>query len=96
MFINIYCDESCHLPNDNNPLMSLGAIQYPEKKVRNLSKEITELKNNYNCRGELKWTKVSQKNIAFYLRLIDLFFEKKDLFYRALIVNNKCILDHNL
>ena len=30
--INIYCDESCHLQNDGEPLMALGAVYCPSAK----------------------------------------------------------------
>ncbi len=30
--INIYCDESCHLENDNQKVMVLGAVWCPFEK----------------------------------------------------------------
>jgi hypothetical protein len=92
--INIYCDESCHIPNDHSGLMTLGAISAPQSLVRALSKQIRSVKRDYNCNGELKWTKVSQKNLAFYLALVDLFFDTSQLGFRALVVRNKEQLDH--
>jgi len=92
--INIYCDESCHLQNDHISIMTLGAIHYPQEKIKTLSKEINRLKDVYNCRGELKWTKVSPKNSVFYHALIDLFVATPDLHFRSLIVHNKENLDH--
>ena len=76
--------------------MTLGAIQYPFDKIRTMSKKITQIKDKYNCKGELKWTKVSIKNIDFYFELIELFFSDSDLKFRCLIVNNKYNLDHSL
>ena len=96
MHINIYCDESCHLLNDHIPIMTLGAIQYPQDKVRNLSLKIKSLKKEYNCNGELKWTKVSIKNISFYFELVNLFFSDEFLHFRSLIVHNKENLNHDL
>jgi hypothetical protein len=29
---NVYCDESCHLENDHQKVMVLGAVRYPLKK----------------------------------------------------------------
>ncbi len=95
MSINIYCDESCHLLNDHIPIMTLGAIQCPQDRVRELSIKLKSLKSEYNCNGELKWTKVSLKNIKFYLELINLFFNEACLHFRALVVHNKASLDHN-
>ncbi len=74
--------------------MTLGAIQYPRENVRDLSLKIKALKHQHNCNGELKWTKVSIKNIDFYYRLIDLFFSEQNLHFRSLIVHNKENLDH--
>jgi len=96
MSINIYCDESSYILNDKSPIMTLGAIQYPENNIRELSLEIKSIKEEYNCRGELKWTKVSMKNILFYLRLIDLFETKRNLNFRAIIIHDKDKLDHKL
>lgn len=28
---NVYCDESCHLPNDGNSVMVLGGVWCPKK-----------------------------------------------------------------
>jgi len=96
LLINIYCDESCHLLNDHNSIMTLGAIQCPQDKVRTLSLQMRTLKEKYNCKGELKWTKVSLKNVDFYRELTDFFFNEPSLNFRALIVHNKETLDHSL
>ena len=93
--INIYCDESCHILNDHNSIMTLGAFTIPESLVRSISKQIREIKIRFGCKGELKWTKVSQKNILFYCSLINFFHSLPDLGFRALVVRNKHHLDHN-
>ena len=94
MNINVYCDESCHLQHDHSPIMTLGAVQFPKDDVRRLALQIKALKTEYQCLGELKWTKVSEKNILFYLALLDLFQSEESLHFRALVVNNKSKLDH--
>ena len=33
---NIYCDESCHLPNDGQTIMTLGLIWCPLDKTREI------------------------------------------------------------
>jgi hypothetical protein len=95
-FYNLYCDESCHLLNDDIPIMGFGSIIVPRESVRHHSLDIRSIKNNYNCRGELKWTKVSNKNIGFYIELVDYFFAKQDLRFRGLIVHNKHKLKHEI
>jgi hypothetical protein len=91
---NIYCDESCHLENDQQKPMLLGCIWAPEEKSRYYSTCLKRLKEEYGVRGELKWTKVSQKNLDFYLTLINWFFMEDELCFRALIVPNKKQLRH--
>lgn len=93
--ISIFCDESCHIPNDHNEIMTLGAITIPRTLVRSVSKEIREFKTRFNCNGELKWTKVSEKNLPFYNALIELFAGNPDIGFRALVVKNKDRLDHD-
>lgn len=41
---NIYCDESCHLENDHQKVMVLGAIWCSLDKVKEISKRIREKK----------------------------------------------------
>ena len=74
--------------------MTLGAIQLPQDEIRTVSLKIRTLKDRYNCHGELKWTKVSTKNILFYLQLIDLFINEPNFHFRSLIVHDKVKLDH--
>lgn len=92
--INVYCDESCHLLNDHQGYMGFGAISAPVDSINQHARKIREIKKQYGCLGELKWTKVSQKNILFYEALINYFFESQDLSFRSLIVHDKGSLDH--
>ena len=39
---NVYCDESCHLENDHQTAMVLGAVWCPLEKTRDISKNILE------------------------------------------------------
>ena len=41
--INIYCDESCHLLNDNSNVMGFGSIWAPKAKRITFCKEIRAL-----------------------------------------------------
>lgn len=91
---NIYCDESCYLQNDHFNVMGFGCVCIPREKAREASLKIKEIKKHFACTQELKWTKVSPKNLPFYYSLIDSFFTNKDLSFRALVVENKSALDH--
>ena len=92
---NAYCDESCHLEHDRIPVMGFGLVSADSSKVRAISREIASIKRGAGCSGELKWTKVSQKNVGFYCDLVDYFFSCDELSFRALVVRDKDRLDHS-
>ena len=93
---NIYCDESCHLENDHQKAMVLGAIWCPKDKVTEISKRIIEIKvrNNKSSAFEPKWTKITNQNLQLYFDLVNYFFDDDDLHFRG-IVADKTILDHH-
>lgn len=93
---NVYCDESCHLENDRQKAMVLGAIWCPLEKTGEISKHIREIKLKHGLKAgfEIKWTKVSPAKIAFYRDLMVYFFDEEDLHFRALIVPDKSKLRH--
>ena len=93
---NVYCDESCHLENDHQRVMVLGAIWCPAEKIRLIADEIRAIKqkNGLSENFEIKWTKVSPGKVRFYLDIVDYFFEKDDLHFRGLIVPDKSRLEH--
>ena len=92
---NIYCDESCHLPNDGQPVMVLGAAWCPKDQAARLSAELRALKARHGARGELKWSKTSIARLPFYLELVDWFLGESPLHFRGLVVLNKEALDHD-
>lgn len=105
--INIYCDESCHLQNDKQSVMVLGAIHCPASKKDEIFLRIDELKRKYNLIPkynkhpkenrtyyEIKWNKVSKSQIDFYRDVIDYFFDDDDLSFRVLVVPDKSLLDY--
>lgn len=93
---NIYCDESCHLPNDQCDAMVLGALWMPDEEVKRISKQIRLIKNAHDLPSqfEIKWVKVSPAKLDFYRDLINYFFDEPFLHFRALIVPDKNLLDH--
>lgn len=92
---NVYCDESCHLENDRQPVMLIGAVWCPKNRIRQISEEIRHLKIKHNARGELKWIKVSKSKVDFYFELLEYFFQNTYLHHRCLVVKNKEKLDHD-
>ncbi|PGH39537.1 MAG: hypothetical protein CRN43_08465 [Candidatus Nephrothrix sp. EaCA] len=105
--INIYCDESCHLENDGQNIMALGAVFCPTSKKAEIFNRLHELKLKHNlipahfkapkqnrARYEIKWNKVSKSKLDFYKDVIDFFFDNADLGFRVLVVPNKSELDY--
>jgi len=73
----------------------MGCIWCDKKESKIFSEEINKIKEKYNAKGELKWTKVSISQQDFYRGLVHWFFEKKTLNFRALVVKNKEKLNHD-
>lgn len=93
---NVYCDESCHLPNDDSKVMVIGAIWCPKANRRSIFARIREIKARHNFKPnfEIKWNKVSKKAVAFYIDLINYFFDDDDLHFRCIVIPDKTKLDH--
>ena len=94
---NIYCDESCHLPNDGQTIMTLGLIWCPLDKTREIAIRLREIKARHNLASdfEIKWTKVSPSKVLFYQDIIDYFFDDDDLHFRSVVIQ-KSEINHDL
>lgn len=94
--IHVYCDESCHLENDKEKAMVLGAVWCPASHRAMLARKLKALKGAYELppKFEIKWVKVSPALLDFYRAVVDLFFEEPLLHFRALVVPEKQALDH--
>ena len=95
---NIYCDESCHLENDHQKVMVLGAVWCPQSQRAAIARQIRaiKLKHGLSSDFEIKWTKVSPNKLDFYLDLINLFFKDPRLHFRAIVIPDKSKLNHAL
>jgi hypothetical protein len=94
---NIYCDESCHLLNDQNKAFVLGAMWVEKDKAQKIFEELRELKKKHKLspQFEAKWTKVSQGKVEYYCDLARYFFENSDLHFRGVVVPDKSVLNHS-
>ncbi|MDV3807032.1 hypothetical protein CMU35_18050 [Elizabethkingia anophelis] len=105
--INIYCDESCHLQNDKEPVMVIGAVYCPIEKKEEIFERLYSFKLKHNLIPknkkndndnrtyyELKWNKVSKSKIEYYKDVINYFFDDDDLQFRVLVVSNKSGIDY--
>ncbi len=95
---NVYCDESCHLENDRQNAMVLGAVWCPLERTPQIAARIREIKADHGLPPgfEIKWVKVSPAKVQFYLDVMDYFFDDDDLHFRALIVPDKSKLRHDV
>lgn len=87
--VNIYCDESCHLPRDGQKVMVLGAISCPVDRVREIAVALGALREKHHLPSafELKWAKISPAKLDYYLDLVDFFFAENDLKFRAVVAH---------
>lgn len=95
--INIYCDESCHLENDRERAMVLGALWCPKAKTGELNRRVADLKAEYRLSQffEIKWSKVSSSKLPFYEALVELFFSAPALHFRGWVVPDKSVLRYD-
>lgn len=94
--INIYCDESCHLPNDNMKAMVLGGICCFKSNVETYKEIIKEIKDKHGIphHFEMKWSKISNGQLDFYLDIVNFFFDTKTLWFRGLVIPDKSQINH--
>ncbi len=87
--VNVYCDESCHLENDRQPVMVLGAVWCLQEKAREIAVRLRETKvaHKLPAHFEVKWTKVSPAKLGFYLDVLDYFFDDDDLHFRTWVAH---------
>lgn len=96
MDYRVFCDESCHLERDGHRAMVLGALWCPADSAAMTRQDLRALRATYQLADgfEIKWGKVSPAKVSFYLAVLDYFFDREDLRFRALIVPDKSRLDH--
>jgi hypothetical protein len=93
---SIYCDESCHLENDHQGVMVLGALVCPTADAAAANAAFRAILRRHGLPPgfESKWTKVSPAGVALYRELLDFFFETTSLRFRAVVIPDKAKLDH--
>jgi hypothetical protein len=94
--VDIYCDESCHLEHDRLPVMLLGALWCPHNETKPSAIRLRDIKERHGLPRdfEVKWTKVSESKIAFYLDVLDYFFDNTNLHSRVIVIRDKHKLRH--
>ena len=91
MEYKVYCDESCHLLNDKKDFMVLGAVYCPKSEINRIVKYIKKLKKQYGLKytSEIKWTKISNSIVKFYIDLLEYFFINPNVKFRAVICDKR-------
>lgn len=92
--INIYCDESRHTSNPEDPYMVIGALSCPRNRREELSRHINLIKKNFNTWKEFGWKTLSPNRHDFYWTLLDFFANEPDLCFRCIVVDCND-LDHD-
>jgi len=96
-FFNIYCDESCHLENDKQKSMVLGAIWSPKHKSKEISQRIREIKVKHKLKSNFEHLSFNNKhsiNVTslYYLSEISIienkFEEANEFINKAYLVNH--------
>ena len=94
--INVYCDESCYLENDDIDIMALGGVSCKAKDVRNVNLALREIKNRHGLppHFEVKWTKVSPGKLDYFIEVVNYFLNEHSLRFRGVVIPEKALLDH--
>ena len=89
---NIYCDESCHIVNGAGTHMVLGGVMCPYSEKDELFQRIKAIKaENGLGHAEMKWSRVARGKIGAYRDLINFFFDKEGLRFRAIVIEKRKI-----
>ena len=59
---NIYCDESCHLENDKQKVMVLGAVSCPIEKKEEIFKRLLSFKEKHKLIPKNKKNEKDNRN----------------------------------
>lgn len=91
--INIYCDESRHTSNPEDPYMVIGALSCPRQRKAEFTRRINSIRKQFNTWREFGWKTLSPNRRDFYWELLELFLGEPDLSFRCIVVD-RSILDH--
>lgn len=93
--INIYCDESNHLESEKKRPLILAAAYCSRSNTAKLNKRIRDIKTEHGKAAdyELKWSNITNQNVALYIDIVDYFFDNDDVSIRLLSAQ-KDTLDH--
>lgn len=86
MDYTVYCDESRHDGKNRHLYMAIGGLWVPSGVKKDLTKELRNLFRNSGLGSEIKWSKISQKHLDAYKRIVDFFFAHQEICFRVIVV----------
>lgn len=94
MDFEVYCDENHpELFTSKKPTaeyLMIGSLWLPGQLRDDVKTKIWQLRKQYGIWGEIKWRKVSNRSLAFYKAVIDLFESYgEQLRFRCIAVNHR-------
>jgi hypothetical protein len=88
----VYCDESHPelfvSPRTDAVRAVIGSLWIPADFRASLKKDVAGLRETHQVWGEFKWKKISPSREAFYLDLVDYFFGRPELQFRAIVIDS--------
>lgn len=90
---NVYCDESRHTSNPEDPFMVIGALSCPREKREEITRRINEIRKQHNTWREFGWKTLSPNRRDFYWALLELFASEPSLSFRCIVVD-RTVLNH--
>ncbi|MBW7875628.1 MAG: DUF3800 domain-containing protein [Candidatus Cloacimonetes bacterium] len=96
MKYEVYCDESqpdlLFTTKPRFQYLLIGSLWLPESFRSTIKTRVKELRAQFNAWGEIKWTKVSNSKLNFYLALVELFFSFHDnLRFRCIAIDHQAV-----
>ena len=83
----IYCDESRHDLAPDNHFMAIGGLWVPADQKTEITSALKAVRRESGLGAEVKWSKTSRACLEGYKRLVDFFFQKAELNFRVILVD---------
>jgi hypothetical protein len=83
-YYDIYADES---GTNGGEHFYFGALSCSPARAAILTKELTSIKDKFECDAEMKWTKASKKMLPMYKSFVDVFLTAKHVRYTVMEVS---------
>ena len=66
---NVYCDESCHLENDGQKAMVLGAVWCPKDKRLEIAQRIREIKQRHGLGRDFEIFRIRRFGYFLFIQM---------------------------